>query len=39
MATSEPVDPPVDDRAPEFYDEPWVTPPFQPIRAIAALSS
>ena len=26
-----------DDRAPEFYEEPWVAPPFQPIRAIGAL--
>ena len=26
-----------DDRAPEFYEEPWVTPPFQPFRAIGAL--
>src|SRR5437899_2148680 len=23
--------------APELYEEPWVTPPFQPVRAIAAL--
>jgi len=37
MAASEPVDPAVDQRAPEFYDEPWVTPPFQPLRAICAL--
>ncbi|MGB9380659.1 redoxin domain-containing protein, partial [Candidatus Binatus sp.] len=37
MATSEPVEPPVDESAPEFYDEPWVTPPFQPVRAICAL--
>jgi peroxiredoxin len=37
MATSEPVDPAVDESAPEFYDEPWVTPPFQPLRAICAL--
>jgi peroxiredoxin len=37
MATSEPVDPAVDENAPEFYDEPWVTPPFQPLRAIGAL--
>ena len=38
MAAAEPVDRnPDDDRAPEFYDEPWVTPPFQPIRAICAL--
>jgi peroxiredoxin len=38
MATGEPLDrDPDDDRAPEFYDEPWVTPPFQPIRAIGAL--
>ncbi|MFZ2060706.1 MAG: hypothetical protein WAU82_06825, partial [Candidatus Binatus sp.] len=38
MAISEPIEGnPDDDRAPEFYDEPWVTPPFQPIRAIGAL--
>ena len=38
MATAEPLDRDADDdRAPEFYDEPWVTPPFQPIRAIGAL--
>jgi peroxiredoxin len=38
MATPEPVDSSVDnDRAPEFYEEPWVTPPFQPFRAIGAL--
>jgi peroxiredoxin len=38
MAASEPLDRnPDDDRAPAFYDEPWVTPPFQPIRAIGAL--
>ena len=38
MATSEPVDPVVDEEnTPEFYDEPWVTPPFQPLRAIGAL--
>jgi peroxiredoxin len=38
MATSEPVDPRADDEgAQEFYDEPWVTPPFQPLRAIGAL--
>ncbi len=38
MATSEPIDPRADDEgAQEFYDEPWVTPPFQPIRAIGAL--
>ncbi|HXM89867.1 MAG TPA: redoxin domain-containing protein [Candidatus Acidoferrum sp.] len=38
MAASEPVDPHADDQsAPEFYDEPWITPPFQPIRAVAAL--
>jgi peroxiredoxin len=37
MAASQPVDPPVDSRAAEFYDEPWVTPPFQPLRAICAL--
>jgi peroxiredoxin len=38
MATSEPIDPRADEEgAQEFYDEPWVTPPFQPIRAIGAL--
>jgi peroxiredoxin len=37
MATSEPVDPRVDESAPEFYDETWVTPPFQPLRAIGAV--
>jgi len=38
MATSEPVDPRADyEPAPEFYDEPWITPPFQPIRAVGAL--
>jgi peroxiredoxin len=38
MATSEPVDSNVEDvDAPEFYEEPWVTPPFQPFRAIGAL--
>jgi peroxiredoxin len=38
MATSEPVDSGVEDvDAPEFYEEPWVTPPFQPFRAIGAL--
>ena len=37
MTTSEPVDSNVDDRAPELYEEPWVTPPFQPFRAIGAL--
>ncbi len=38
MATSEPLDRNRDDdRDPEFYDEPWVTPPFQPLRAISSL--
>lgn len=37
MAISEPVDPAVDQSAPEFYNAPWVTPPFQPLRAICAL--
>ena len=38
MATSPPRDPGVGDSgAPEFYDEPWVIPPFQPIRAIGAV--
>ena len=38
MASSEPRDPGVDDAgAPELHDEPWVVPPFQPIRAIGAV--
>jgi peroxiredoxin len=38
MTASEPLDQIADnDRAPEFYDEPWVTPPFQPLRAIGAV--
>jgi len=38
MAISEPVDPPLEDGiAPEFYDESWIAPPFQPVRAIGAL--
>jgi len=38
MATSDPINPRDDDKsAPEFYDERWVTPPFQPLRAIGAL--
>jgi peroxiredoxin len=37
MTTSEPVEPHVDETTPEFYDETWVTPPFQPIRAIGAV--
>jgi peroxiredoxin len=38
MATSEPVDPGAGDQiAPEFYEEPWITPPFQPVRAIGSL--
>jgi peroxiredoxin len=38
MATSQPSEPGVaDEGAPEFYDEPWVTPPFQPIRAIGSV--
>jgi peroxiredoxin len=38
MASSEPVEPRAsDESAPEFYDEPWITPPFQPIHAIATL--
>jgi len=38
MATTEPVDPrPGDEAAPEFFDEPWVAPPFQPIRAIGSV--
>ncbi len=37
MAPSEPVEPGVDEGAPEFYDEPWVTPPFQPLRAIGSV--
>jgi len=37
MATSEPDGPGLDEGAPELYDEPWVIPPFQPIRAIGAI--
>src|SRR5271167_3326475 len=37
MATSEPHGPDLDEGAPELYDEPWVTPPFQPLRAIGAV--
>ena len=38
MATSDPLDRnPDEDRAQEFYDEPWITPPFQPLRAISSL--
>lgn len=37
MAPSEPVEPGIDQSVPEFYDEPWVTPPFQPIRAIGSV--
>ncbi len=38
MATSQPRDLAVDDSgAPELHDEPWVIPPFQPIRAIGAV--
>jgi hypothetical protein len=37
MPTSEPVDSNVDVDAPEVYEEPWITPPFQPFRAIGAL--
>ena len=38
MATTEPADPRVEDEgAPEYFDEPWVTPPFQPMRAIGAV--
>ncbi len=37
MATSEPEEPRPDEVALEVYDEPWVTPPFQPIRAIGAV--
>ncbi len=38
MATAEPIDPGVDEEsAPELYDAPRVTPPFQPIRAIGSL--
>ncbi len=38
MATSQPRDPGADDSgAPELYDELWVIPPFQPIRAIGAV--
>ncbi|HEV2171002.1 MAG TPA: redoxin domain-containing protein [Candidatus Binatus sp.] len=38
MATSEPVDPHANEEiGPEFDDEHWVTPPFQPLRAVAAI--
>jgi peroxiredoxin len=37
MTTSEPDDLPIEERAPEFFDEPWVTPPFQPVRAIGSV--
>jgi len=37
MATSEPDGPGLDEGAPELYDEPWLIPPFQPIRAIGAV--
>jgi len=38
MATSEPFEHRADDdRAIEFDEEPWVAPPFQPLRAIGAL--
>ena len=38
MASTEPVDPAAGDEiAPEFYEEPWITPPFQPVRAIGSL--
>jgi peroxiredoxin len=38
MASSGPIDPRVDDdSAPEFFDEHWIAPPFQPIRAIGSL--
>ena len=38
MATSEPFEHSADDdRTTESYEEPWVAPPFQPLRAIGAL--
>ncbi len=38
MATSRPDDARVEDEgAPGLYDEPWVTPPFQPFRAVGSL--
>jgi peroxiredoxin len=42
MATSQTDDPDIDDpdiheSAPEFYDEPWTTPPFQPLSAIGSI--
>jgi len=38
MSESEPADNgPDEDRASEFYEEPWTNPPFQPLRAIGAL--
>ncbi|MGA7873292.1 MAG: redoxin domain-containing protein [Candidatus Binatus sp.] len=38
MASSQPSEPGArDEGAPGFYDEPWVTPPFQPLRAIGSV--
>ncbi|MGH7925580.1 MAG: redoxin domain-containing protein [Candidatus Binatus sp.] len=37
MATSARDDSGIDQGAPEFYDQPWVTPPFQPILAIGSI--
>ena len=38
MAISEPVVPHADNEsAPEFYEEHWPTPPFQPLRALGAI--
>jgi len=37
MATSEPDGPGLAEGAPELYEEPWVTPPFQPLRAIGTV--
>jgi len=37
MDPSPPDEPRIDETAPEFYDEPWVTPPFQPLRALGSV--
>jgi peroxiredoxin len=37
MATSPPDDPGLDEGAPEYSEDLWIAPPFQPLRAICAL--
>ncbi len=37
MAISRTDDQDFDEGAPEFYDEPWITPPFEPLRAIGSV--